>query len=156
MPILLTRRRITILPDQVDWHLVLAQEIWPTPWDEYSSRPWVVVGGDEAAKVWLLKPNSENPGDWSYSSSVIFDLNDYYGANTTQSFTAPPPAVGVSVSTLGGIAWRYDRDWAWGAYAEMYIPVFEGRDIHRITFRPRAASQKIVCPADGALACPAP
>jgi len=85
---------------------------------------------------------------------VIFDINDTYGANTTQSFSAPAPATGVSISTIGGPAWRYDRDWAWGSYAEIYIPVFEGRDVHRITFRPRSASQKIVCPADGALACP--
>jgi hypothetical protein len=134
----------------------LAQVFWPAPWDEHFYRPWILVSGDEASKVWLLKPNDRNPGssDWTYSSSVIFDINDTYGANTTQSFSAPAPATGVSISTIGGPAWRYDRDWAWGSYAEIYIPVFEGRDVHRITFRPRSASQKIVCPADGALACP--
>lgn len=134
----------------------LAQEFWPSPLDEHSFRPWILVGGDEASKVWLLKPNDRNPGstDWTYSSAVIFDINDYYGPNTSQSFTAPPPATGVSISTIGAPSWRYDRDWAWGSWAEIYIPVFEGRDIHRITFRPRAPSQKIVCPADGQLACP--
>ena len=132
----------------------LAQVFWPTPWEEHFSRPWILAGGDEAPKVWLLKPNSQDPTDWSYSSAVIFDINDSYGANTTQSFSAPAPATGVSISTIGGVAWRYDRDWAWGAYAEIYIPVFEGRDIHRITFRPRNAAKKIACPADGALACP--
>jgi len=132
----------------------LAQEFWPSPFDEATSRPWVLVGGDEASKVWLLKPNSQSTTDWSYASTTIFDINDYYGANTTQSFSAPPPATGVSVSTIGGVAWRYDRDWAWGSYAEIYIPVFEGKDIHRITFRPRSESMKIACPADGSLACP--
>jgi hypothetical protein len=132
----------------------LAQVFWPTPWDEYSSRPWIVAGGDEAAKVWLLKPTSQDPNNWDYDSAVIFDINDTYGANTTQSFSAPAPATGVSISTIGGVSWRYDRDWAWGAYAEIYIPVFEGRDIQRITFRPLAAEKKIVCPADGQLACP--
>ncbi len=132
----------------------LAQVFWRTPWDEFFYKPWVLAGGDEASQVWLLKPNSEDPTDWTYSSAVIFDINDYYGANASQSFSAPAPATGVSISTIGGPAWRYDRDWAWGAYAEIYIPVFEGRDLHRITFRPRSASQKIVCPADGALACP--
>jgi hypothetical protein len=132
----------------------LAQEFWPTPWDENFSRPWLVVGGDEASQVWLLKPNSQDPADWTYSSAVIFDINDTYGANTTQSFSAPAPATGISISTIGGVSWRYDRDWTWGSYAEIYIPVFEGRDIHRITFRPQSAAKKIICPADGALACP--
>jgi hypothetical protein len=134
----------------------LAQVFWPTPWDEFISRPWILVGGDEASKVWLLKPNSDDPNDWTYSSAAIFDINDYYGANTTQSLTAPAPATGVSISTIGGVAWRYDRDWSWGSYAEVYIPVFEGRDIHRITFRPRAVNYKISCPADVAIACPVP
>jgi hypothetical protein len=134
----------------------LAQEFWPTPWKEQTEKPWILVGGDEAAKVWLLKPDSQDASDWSYGSAVIFDINDTYGANTSQSFSAPPPATGVSISTIGGVSWRYDRDWAWGAYAEIYIPVFEGRDIYRINFRPRSADKKIVCPADGALACPAP
>lgn len=130
----------------------LAQTIWPTPWDEFAHKPWIVSGGDEAAKVWLLKPQSEDPTDWNYDSAVIFDINDYYGAGTSQSFSAPPPATGVSISTIGAVDWRYDRDWAWGAYAEIYIPVFEGKDLHRITFRPQA-NDKIVCPADGQLAC---
>ena len=132
----------------------LAQEMWPTPYDEFLYKPWILVGGDEASKVWLLKASSEDPNDWNYDSSVIFDINDYYGANTSQSFTAPPPATGVSISTIGGPSWRYDRAWSWGSYAEIYVPVFEGRDIHRITFRPLDSSKKISCPADGQLACP--
>jgi len=134
----------------------LAQEMWPTPWDEYFYKPWVLVGGDEASKVWLLKPQSQDPADWNYDSAVIFDINDFYGPNTSQSLTAPAPAVGVSISTIGGPSWRYDRTFAWGAYAEIYIPVFEGRDIHRVSFRPGTAAQKIACPADVTLACPAP
>lgn len=132
----------------------LAQEFWPTPWDESFSKPWILVGGDEASKVWVLKPASQDASNWDYDSSVIFDINDFYGANTTQSFSAPAPATGVSISTIAQPAWRYDRDWAWGAYAEIYVPVFEGREIHRITFRPLNASKKITCPADERLACP--
>jgi hypothetical protein len=133
----------------------LAQEFWPTPWEQFISKPWLVVGGDEASQVWLLKPVSQDANNWDYDSAVIFDINDTYGANTTQSFSAPAPATGVSISTIGGVSWRFDRDWAWGAYAEIYIPVFEGRDIHRITFRPTGAANQVACPADGALACPA-
>jgi len=135
----------------------LAQPFWRSAFHEATERPWILVGGDEASKVWLLKPNSQNPNDWTYSSAVIFDINDTYGPNTTQSFTAPAPATGVSVSTIGGVSWRYDRGWAWDSYAEIYIPVFEGRDLHRISFRPRnGGANKIVCPTDGALACAVP
>jgi hypothetical protein len=104
----------------------------------------------------LLKPSSQNPNDWTYDSAVIFDINDYYGPNTTQSLSAPAPDVGDSISTIGTPAWRYDRDWAWGSFAEIYIPVFEARDIHRISFRPGNPATQVVCPPDGALACPAP
>jgi hypothetical protein len=133
----------------------LAQEFWPSPWEEYVSRPWILVGGDEASQVWLLKPTSQDPGNWNYASATIFDINDTYGANTTQSFSAEAPATGMSISTIGGVSWRYDRDWAWGAYAEIYIPVFEAKDIRRISFRPQAIGNQLACPADGALACPA-
>ena len=127
----------------------LAQAIWPSPFEEMTQRPWIVSGGDEASKVWLLKPNSEDPSDWTYQSAVIFDINDYYGPNTSQDVnSAPPPATGVSISTIGSVSWRYDRDWSWGSYAEVYIPVFEGRDIHRISFRPGASTNQVACPAD--------
>jgi hypothetical protein len=135
----------------------LAQPIWPSPFEEFTQKPWILAGGDEASKVWLLKPNSASTSDWSYQSAVIFDINDYYGPRTSQNLTAPPPATGVSISTIGGISWRYDRDWAWGSYAEIYIPVFEGRDIHRISFRPSASTTKVACPADTTLGlCPVP
>ncbi len=133
-----------------------AQKFWPSPYHEALFRPWILVGGDEASKVWLLKPQSESTTDWNYDSAVIFDINDYYGANTTQTLTAPPPDVGNSISTVGSLTWHYDRDWAWGSWAEIYLPVFEGRDIHRISFRPGSAATKVTCPPDGALACPAP
>jgi hypothetical protein len=133
----------------------LAQPFWPTPWDQNFNKPWILVGGDEASKVWLLKPDSQSSTNWNYSSSVIFDINDYYGANTTQTAgSAPAPSTGETISTIGTPSWRYDRDWAWGSFAEIYIPVFEGRDIVRINFRPGAAANKIVCPPDGAIACP--
>ena len=127
-------------------------------YDEWAHRPWVLVGGDEASKVWLLRPQDPLPGstDWNYDAAVIFDINDFYGPNTSQTFSAPAPATGVSISTIGEPVWRYDRDWAWGSYAEIYIPVFEGRDIVRIGFREADPSKQITCPADVQIACPAP
>jgi hypothetical protein len=132
----------------------LAQPFWPTPLDEATGKPWILVGGDEAGKVWLLKPNSQSSTDWGYSSAVIFDINDHYGPNTTQTLSAPPPSTGEVISTIGTPSWRYDRGWAWGSYAEIYVPVFEGRDIIRINFRPGTVANKITCPADGSIACP--
>ncbi|MGI9291992.1 MAG: hypothetical protein ACR2QG_12060 [Gammaproteobacteria bacterium] len=126
----------------------LAQAIWPAPIDEATKKPFIVSGGDEASKVWLLKPTSEDPNDWNYESSVIFDINEYYGPNTSQTFTAPAPATGTSISTIGAVSWRYDRGWSWGSFAEIYIPVFEGRDIHRISFRPQASTTPITCGLD--------
>lgn len=132
-----------------------AKVFWPTPWDENFNKPWILVGGDEASKIWVLRPESQDPTNWNYESAVIFDINDYYGPNTSQTFSAPPPATGVSISTVGSPTWRYDRPWAWGSYAEIYVPVFEGRDIHRISFRPLDPSKKITCPPDEQIACPA-
>jgi hypothetical protein len=132
----------------------LAQAFWPTPFDQALAKPWILVGGDEASKVWLLKPDSQSATDWNYSTAVIFDINDYYGANTTQSYSAPAPSTGETISTIGTPSWHYDRGWAWNSYAEIYIPVFEGRDIVRINFRPGTSANKIACPADGAIACP--
>jgi hypothetical protein len=128
----------------------LAQTFYPSAWDEAMfNKPWIVAGGDEASKVWVLKPNSQSDvNDWTYESAIIFDINDYYGPNTSQTFSAPPPATGVSISTIGAVSWAYDRPWAWGSYAEIYIPVFEGRDIHRISFRPNASNNKITCPTN--------
>jgi|GEM_PF-1171575 len=134
----------------------LALEMWPYPISEMLDKPWVLVGGDEASKVWLLKAQSQDPNNWNYDSAVIFDINEYYGANASQSFSAPAPATGVSISTIGGPSWRYDRDWAWGSWAEIYIPVFEGRAIHRITFRDYGAANQVSCTTDAQLACPVP
>jgi hypothetical protein len=135
----------------------LAQPFWASAWNENFYRPWILVGGDEAGKVWVLKPATENANDWNYLSSTIFDINDYYGPNTTQTLgSAPAPTVGEQISTIGTPAVRYDRSWGWDSYAEVYIPVFEGRDIHRINFRPLGAAKKIVCPPDVAVACPVP
>ncbi len=137
----------------------LAQVFWPTPYEEWNSKPWVLAGGDEASRVWLLKPVSQDPTNWDYDSAAILDINDpqFYGPMTSQTLgSAPAPSGGTSISTIGGPAWRYDRDWAWGSYAEIYIPIFEGRDIWRISFRPGANPKKISCPVDVSIACPAP
>ncbi len=122
---------------------------WPERALQGTTKPWVVLGGDEASKVWVLRPADESPDNWRYESAVIFDINDYYGPNTSQTLLDDPQ--GVSISTVGGLSWRYDRPGPEGR-AEFYIPVFEAREIQVIAFR--ETEERIACPADIYPACP--
>lgn len=128
-----------------------AVAFWPKRSMQDDARPWVVLGGDEAAKVWILKPVTEAQGDWNYRSAVIFDINDFYGANTTQTLMDDPQ--GISISTVGGLSWRYDEPGPDGM-AEFFLPVFEGRDIHIIGFRNSSNAKPLNCPPDIYPACP--
>lgn len=134
----------------------LAQPIWPMRVYRGWVKPWIVVGGDEASKVWLLVPKSRDPNNWEYLSSVIFDINDAYGPNASQTLLPNTDiAPGVSISTIGTPTIRYDSP-SITARPQIYIPVFEGRAIHVLTLRPGAAADRVRCPPDGAPACPAP
>ena len=106
---------------------------WPERRLESRTRPWIVVGGGEFAPVWVLRPVSQNKDDWRYESVTIFDINDHYGPNTTQTIARDPK--GEVISTIGGLAWRYDRPGSDGK-AELYIPVCEaGRSISSVSAR---------------------
>lgn len=129
-----------------------ALAFWPERAMEQSSRPWITVAGDEASKVWVLKPRSAGKDDWSYESFVVFDINEHYGANASQTLMQDPQ--GVSISTIGGLTWRYDRPGPDGR-AEIYAPVFEARDIHIFSFRD-GSGEPVRCTADTTIACPAP
>ncbi|MEL7368212.1 MAG: hypothetical protein AAFN74_04815, partial [Myxococcota bacterium] len=130
----------------------LASAFWPIRLFEGVVKPWVVVGGDEASRVWVLRPRAPfDADDWRYESAVIFDINDYYGAGASQT----PDAFGVTISTIGGVVVRYDRPGPFGL-AEIYIPVFEGRDIHVLSYRRGRAQQRIDCPVDESIACSTP
>jgi len=44
--------------------------------EEEGSRPWILVGGDEAGKVWILRlssPSYDDNNNWNYE-----DINDAY------------------------------------------------------------------------------
>ena len=131
-----------------------AKAFWPVRGQKGKVKPWVVVGGDEASKVWLLTPKSPSPTNWDYESAVIFDINDTYGANTTQTIMGPGGiSPGEVISTIGVPSVRYDDPGPLGR-AEIYIPVFEAKEIHVLTMRPRGVINRVTCPPDGALACP--
>lgn len=130
-----------------------ALAFWPVRSEERASRPWIAVSGDEASKVWVLKPQvNGRSNDWRYDSFVIFDINEHYGANASQTLMSDPQ--GVSISTVGGLTWRYDAPGPDGR-AEIYAPVFEARNIHVFSFR-NDAGPAIRCTADTTIACPAP
>ena len=96
---------------------------------ESDSRPFVVVSGDEAAKVWILEPSSaDGDSTWEYDSRVIFDINEYYGPGTTHTPLEDP--FGVTISTIGEIGIREG-----GNGARLYVPVFEATDIHVFRYR---------------------
>jgi hypothetical protein len=125
---------------------------WPMRALEGATRPWVLVSGDEASRFWVLRPSDPlSTTSWEYDSAVIFDINDYYGANTSQSLQESPQ--GISISTIGGFAWRYDQPGPQGM-AEIYFPVFEGRQIHIMSFRPQIGKDAVACLPDVSLSCP--
>ncbi len=131
-----------------------AVAFWPARMLEGNSKPWILAGGDEASRVWVLKPRYPLDSErWEYDSAAIFDINEYYGANTSQLLQDDPQ--GVSISTIGGFAWRYDRPGPLGL-AEVYFPVFEARDIHVMSFRPQDGVEALTCPPDVSIACPLP
>ena len=108
----------------------------------------LVVGGDEAGKVWILTP-VEGPvtGDLEYEDHVIFDINVAWGDKcTTQTDVRP----GVTISTLGAVETRYDRTGADGV-TEIFIPVFEAKVIFVYSFR--AAGGPVECLPDETLGC---
>ncbi|MCC5794327.1 MAG: VCBS repeat-containing protein [Chromatiales bacterium] len=128
-----------------------AVAFWPVRALEGRVRPWVVVGGDEAPKVWVLRPPTwRGSNDWDYSSVAIFDINDHYGQGTTQRLTDDGRS--VTLSTIGGLDWRYDRPGALG-FAEIWAPVFEAGEVHVFSFRPLAGYPRISCPPDTGLSC---
>ncbi|WP_338846774.1 VCBS repeat-containing protein [Massilia sp. W12] len=119
-----------------------AQVFWPTKSQQSTSKPQIVVGGDEAGKVWILRAQSSFSTNWTYDTALVFDLNATYGANATQTPMADGPAQGRTRSTIGGIGWRYD---AYG-YAEIYIPAYEARQVHVLSYRNLGSSKLWRCP----------
>lgn len=75
---------------------------YPNKQQESGNRPWILVSGDEAGKVWMMKPVGSA---FEYDVAIVFDINDYYGNETTQSFTSD----GFTVSTIGKPAIFYDE-----------------------------------------------
>ena len=126
-----------------------AKTFYPSRQEEIDGgRPWVVVGGDEAGKVWIFRPKSEV--GWDYDIEVVFDINDTYGPRTTQTFMAEKP--GITISTIGAVAIRYDRKGNDGM-AEIFIPAFEAQDIHVYTFR-KSGNSALNFTDTGLLECP--
>ena len=117
-----------------------------------STRPCIVVGGDEAGKVWILTPvegpGSIMTGDLEYEDHVIFDINvKFVDMCKTQTDVRP----GVTISTLGAVETRYDRTGADGV-TEIFIPVFEAKVIFVYSFRAEGGPV-VECLPDETLGC---
>lgn len=94
------------------------------PFSNKGEKPWIVVGGDEASKAWLLSPVTEQ--DWTYDAQVIFDINEYYGPGTTQTPLQDP--FGITIATIGkviAIASKKKR-----GDLVILVPVFEANHVH--------------------------
>jgi hypothetical protein len=83
-------------------------------------RRWIVVSGDQASKAWVLKAT---PQPWLYESELLFDIDEFYGENTTQTILEDP--YGIIISSIGSIGVREEED-----QIILYVPVFEATDIH--------------------------
>ena len=118
---------------------------------ESVNKPQIVVGGDEAGKVWLLRAQSNSDvNNWNYDVGLVFDINQTYGASTTQTPIASGPAVGRTKSTIGGIALRYNSS----GYTEMYVPVYEAQDIRMFSWQYLGSQNAVPCLQTAVLACP--
>ncbi|MCL4780538.1 MAG: hypothetical protein KJ049_10125 [Gammaproteobacteria bacterium] len=135
----------------------LAVPFTPIAGQQGKVKPWIVVGGDEASKVWLLTPKlATSKTNWEYLSAVIFDINDTYGAGTTQTIMGPSGiSPGEVISTIGTPSVRYDGSGA-TARTQIYIPVFEAKEIHVLSLRPGSTADRVVCPPDVRESCPVP
>ena len=135
----------------------LALSFTPVAGQRGKVKPWVVLSGDEASKVWLISPKyPTNKTNWEYQSAVVFDINQAYGPGTTQTIMGPTGiSPGEVISTIGTPAVRYDGPGA-TAQAQIFIPVFEGKAIHVLTTRTGSASNRVVCPPDVRESCPVP
>lgn len=115
------------------------------------SKPQIVVGGDEAGKVWILRAQSNTDvANWNYDVAVLFDINQTYGTNTTQTPIASGPAAGRTKSTIGGIGMRYN----YLGYGELYVPVYEAQDVRVFSFQNLGSARQVPCISDTRLACP--
>jgi hypothetical protein len=133
----------------------LAVAFTPIAGQQGKVKPWIVVGGDEASKVWLLTPKlATSTTNWEYLSAVVFDINDYYGPAASQTIMGPSgSSPGEVISTIGTPSVRYDGSGS-TARTQIYIPVFEAKAIHVLTLRPGSTADRVACPPDVREACP--
>lgn len=107
------------------------------------AKPWISVGGDEVGKVFILRPADEDATNWSYESAVLFDINDAFPPNTTQTVTPE----GFTISTIGRVSVRFGSQ----DTAEIWFPVFEAKQLRVFTFLDTDGGA--TCPDDITLPC---
>ena len=83
---------------------------------------------------------------------MVFDINAFYGENTTQTRLTDPQRFGRTISTVGKPAVGYSNNSPF-AVAEFYVPVYEGKEIHKFRYR-WLGGERITCSADVRYDCP--
>jgi len=87
-----------------------AQAFYPVI-NRTNEKPLIMVSGDGTQTAHLLRANSENPLDWSYTIETIIFVNNTVG--------------GISVGDVEG-----------DGYADFFIPNYDDGEINAFTFKP--------------------
>nr|XP_039254886.1 uncharacterized protein LOC120331798 [Styela clava] len=77
-------------------------------------KPHIVVNGDDDGKLFLLKPDSEDPNDWSYTQSTILSTSDSEIVGT------------IAVGDVDG-----------DGFIEFFIPNYRNQRIVVMTYKPQ-------------------
>ena len=96
-------------------------------WAPRQCQPWLLVSGDQAGKVWLMKPRPWK--SFSYTTELIFDIDEVYGSNTTQTVGTGKQGEaprGLTISSIGRPVASWDRNDCW----TVFVPVFEAAKLH--------------------------
>ena len=47
-------------------------------------KPWLTVSGDDDGKVYILRPLSEDPTDWTYEKQILVDTQATTSGNISR------------------------------------------------------------------------
>ena len=75
-----------------------------------ASKPWIAIAGDGSQRLWLLEPNTQDPNDWTYKSSIPLQTQSTIGR--------------IEVSDL-------DDD----GYKEIHVPAYDANLIYTLKFQ---------------------
>ena len=78
-----------------------------------SGKPWIMLSGDDDGRTYSLRPNSEDPSDWSYTMTFFVDQG--------QGQIVGKPA-----------AFDSDGD----GFTEVFVPAYSSDEVKFFTYSP--------------------